>query len=83
MASLKYIDLGRTIISDGGLKHLHKQPLLERIWFNDTSISDVGLAELKKIPTLRFLHLRRTLVTAAGIAEIKEEIPELVIKEVN
>jgi hypothetical protein len=73
---LKYLSLkGR--VTDAGLAHVAKLPLLERLYLTGTSVTDTGMKALVGLTKLKVLGLSHTRVGNAGLATLKGGLPEL------
>ncbi|MCB1090081.1 MAG: hypothetical protein KDL87_01015 [Verrucomicrobiae bacterium] len=60
-----WLDLGRSQITDAGMKTVGKMRNLERLHLENTRVTDAGLAEVAKLPKLEYLNLYGTAVTSA------------------
>ena len=69
------LNLGRTQITDEGLKEVAKLQNLKLLFLSRTHITDAGLKELAKFQKLEILWLPGTQVTAEGVAELKKALP--------
>ena len=67
---VKWMDLARTQITDGGLAQLAAMKNLSRLHLENTKIGDAGLDHLKGLANLEYLNLYGTQVTDAGIAKL-------------
>lgn len=56
------LDLGRTQVSDSGLKSLNSMPRLVRLDLTGTQVTSTGLRAITRLPELRSLILVRTAV---------------------
>ncbi|MBI3856598.1 MAG: hypothetical protein HY293_13005 [Planctomycetes bacterium] len=65
------LDLGRTKVTDAGLKLVASCPALTWVDLHETAIGDAGLAALKGLLQLRTLNLYKTAVTDAGLASLE------------
>ena len=66
------VDLGKTEVTDAGLKDLKELKGLRTLNLSRTKITDTGLKDLKELRGLRFLALDRTQITDAGLKDLKE-----------
>lgn len=64
------LDLGRTAVTDAGLKTLATFPRLASLDLRQTQITDAGLAHLAAATHLRTLNLYGTSVTDAGLKHL-------------
>ncbi|MCA1964816.1 MAG: hypothetical protein LDL31_12805 [Prosthecobacter sp.] len=64
------LDLGRTVITDAGLKTVAALPRLAALDLRQTQITDAGLAALTGLKNLRTLNLFGTSVTDAGLQHL-------------
>ena len=62
--------LGRTDITDAGLKDVAKLQQLEGLWLTGTKITNAGLKDVAKLQKLTRLGLRETEITDAGLLEV-------------
>lgn len=69
-AELRQLLLGRTKITDVGLKSIAKLPRLYLLELSGTSITDTGISELSQLVRLKVLRFRGTVVTDKGIAQL-------------
>lgn len=69
-SEIKWMDLGRTQITDNGLAKLKGMKSLTRLHLENTQISDAGLAHLASLENLEYLNLYGTQVTDAGIQKL-------------
>jgi hypothetical protein len=67
---LAQIDLGRTAITDAGLKVIASFPRLALLDLRQTKVTDAGLAHLAKSTHLRSLNLYGTEVSDAGLKHL-------------
>jgi hypothetical protein len=64
------LNLGRTKITDDGLKALEGLKNLRKLHLENTHIGDAGLSHLKNLTTLEYLNLYGTQVTDSGLSEL-------------
>ncbi len=64
------LNLGRTQITNRGLKAVAAMTSLEKLWLDATAVTDAGLLELARLGKLRYLNLYGTAVTDAGLAHL-------------
>lgn len=64
------LDLGRTAITDAGLKIVAQLPRLAQLDLRQTKITDAGLESLSGLKNLQTLNLVGTEVTDAGLQQI-------------
>jgi hypothetical protein len=76
---LEILYLGRTRITDAGLKQLTGFPTLRNIGLSDTRVSDEGIRQLASLANLRTINVHRTQVTVTGGNDLKAALPQLVI----
>ena len=69
-AQVTRLELGRTKVTDAGLKSLTSFSKLTWLDLHETSVSDVGLAALKGLSELRSLNLFHTMVTDEGLGAL-------------
>ena len=74
---LRSLSLGRTKITDAGLKALAGLKELRTLDIGFTPITDAGLKELAGLKGLQILDLRKTKVSDAGVADMQNAMPEL------
>jgi uncharacterized membrane protein len=67
---LLWLNLGRTKITDEGLKVIGQLPALRQLHFDHTSIGDEGLKHLMTLTELSYLNLVGTKITDAGLAHL-------------
>jgi len=67
---IKWMDLGRTQITDKGLEKLKGMKSLTRLHLENTKVTDAGLEHLKGLENLEYLNLYGTQVTDAGIQKL-------------
>jgi hypothetical protein len=70
-AQITRLDLGKTKISDAGLRTLSGFTALTRLDLHGTAVSDAGLPSLKGLSELRSLNLFGTAVTDAGLPALE------------
>lgn len=70
LPDLQGLWLGRSAITDAGLKHAAGLKKLNVVGLIGTGITDAGLKELSGLPQLRNLFLSSTAITDAGLSEI-------------
>lgn len=59
--------LGKTGVTDRGLRSIVRLSGLKRLFLYDTAITDAGIEEIIKLPQLEELDLRNTKVTDEGL----------------
>jgi Leucine-rich repeat (LRR) protein len=69
-AEITYLVLGRTKITDVGLKEVAKLRQLTLLDLTGTQITDAGLKEVAKLQKLTRLDLGTTKITDAGLKEV-------------
>lgn len=67
---LVWLKLGKTKITDAGMKEISKLKNLNRIHLEYTSISDKGVKELTNLPYLEYVNLIGTKVGDEGLKDI-------------
>lgn len=72
LTSLKRLYLGRTDITNEGVRHLRGLRNLEVLFLDRTQIFDDGLAHLKELKNLRELSLQETKVVGPGLAHLTD-----------
>lgn len=75
-ANLRWLDLGGTAVTDGGLTNLAGMRNLTRLHLERTGIGDDGLAAIKSLQQLEYLNLYGTKVSGAGLDNLRE-LPKL------
>ncbi|MCE9567364.1 MAG: hypothetical protein K8U57_35635 [Planctomycetes bacterium] len=65
--SVVYLHLGKSALTDAGLKLLANSPRLKELDVSGTAITNAGLPLLKELAKLSELDLRNTKVTADGL----------------
>ncbi len=60
-----WLDIGRSQVSDAGMKTVAKMRNLERLHLENTAVTDAGLAHLTGLTKLEYLNLYGTEVTSA------------------
>jgi hypothetical protein len=77
------LDLGRTKISDTGLKFVSTCALLTKLDVHATAVTDAGLGSLSGLKELRSLNIYGTAVTDAGLASLEgmKTIEDLYLRE--
>ena len=68
--NIAQLDLGRTKITDAGLKTVAQLPRLAQLDLRQTSVTDAGLEALTKLKNLQSLNLYGTQVTDAGLKQL-------------
>ena len=76
---LESLWLGRTEITDAGLRHLKGLPALHYLNLNHTDITDAGLEHLEALTCLRCLVVGNTHVTDEGVKKLQEALPDCTI----
>jgi hypothetical protein len=61
---------GSKALTDAGLRHLARLPMLEHLDLSGTAITDAGLAVFRQLPALRTISLAMTAVSDAGVAHL-------------
>lgn len=67
---LRQLLLGRTKITDLGLKSIAKLPRLYLLELSGTKVTDAGISELAQLAPLKVLRFRGTAVSDKGIAQL-------------
>lgn len=67
---LRQLLLGRTMITDRGLKSVAQLPRLYLLELSGTRVTDAGLHELSKLAPLKVLRFRGTAVTDQGLSQL-------------
>ncbi len=76
-AEITYLVLGRTKITDVGLKEVAKLRQLTLLDLTGTQITDAGLKEVAKLQKLKELDLTNAkTVTKEGVAELQKALPK-------
>jgi hypothetical protein len=65
------LNLGRTKVTDDGLKAVEGLKNLRKLHLENTHIGDAGLSHLKSLTTLEYLNLYGTQVTDSGLSELE------------
>ena len=68
--NIAQLDLGRTKITDAGLKTVAQLPRLVQLDLRQTAVTDAGLEALTKLKNLQSLNLYGTQVTDAGLKQL-------------
>lgn|GEM_PF-7129303 len=68
-------ELGRTEITDTGLKHLREMAKLKAIELVGNELTGEGLVDLERMTNLKELKLHKTKVTDAGVADLEKSLP--------
>ena len=71
-----YLDLGRTVVTNDGMKSLARMKRLTHLDLRSTSVSDSGVKRVSSLPELRSLNLYDTDVTDESLSEIAK-LPKL------
>ena len=73
LETLKAVDFsGSKGLTDEGVRHLARMPLLERLDLSGTSVTDQGLGVLSNLPRLRTLSLAWTRVSDEGVRPLAQ-----------
>ncbi|KAA6441388.1 ribonuclease inhibitor [Dyadobacter flavalbus] len=67
---IAWLKLGKTKISDAGLKIIANFRNLSKLHLEHTAVTDAGLKELKNLPSLEYLNLVDTKISDAGLENI-------------
>lgn len=67
---LTEIDATSSGVTDGGLAHLTKLPLLKKLDLTSTKVTDQGVQHLAQVPSLESLALQGTAISDAGVASL-------------
>jgi hypothetical protein len=73
--------IGRTKITDNGLKNLKKFSKLRKISLFQTAVSDDGLKYLEKLPALEVLLMSGSRISEAGAEGLKKSLPKIRFSE--
>jgi len=68
--NIAQLDLGRTKITDAGLKTIGQLPRLAQLDLRQTGVTDAGLESLTALKNLQTLNLVSTAVTDAGLKQL-------------
>ncbi len=68
--NIAQLDLGRTAITDAGIKTLAQLPRLAQLDLRQTKITDAGLEPLTALKNLQMLNLVNTAITDAGVKQL-------------
>ncbi|MBX7209931.1 MAG: hypothetical protein K1X78_16560 [Verrucomicrobiaceae bacterium] len=68
--NIAQLDLGRTKITDAGIKTIAQLPRLVQLDLRQTAVTDAGLEPLTKLKNLQSLNLYGTQVTDAGLKQL-------------
>lgn len=68
--NIAQLDLGRTAITDAGLKTVAKLPRLAQLDLRQTKVTDAGLEPLTALKNLQILNLYGTEITDAGLKQL-------------
>jgi uncharacterized membrane protein len=69
--ALRWLDLGETAVTDGGLVALRGMKNLRRLHLDRTKITDAGLAHVAGLAQLESLNLHGTAITDAGLVHLR------------
>jgi mono/diheme cytochrome c family protein/uncharacterized membrane protein len=69
--ALRWLDLGETAVTDGGLAALRSMKNLRRLHLDRTTITDAGLAHVAGLTQLESLNLHGTSITDAGLVHLR------------
>ncbi|CAG5011670.1 hypothetical protein DYBT9275_04997 [Dyadobacter sp. CECT 9275] len=69
---IAWLKLGRTKISDNGLKELSKLKNLNKLHLEHTAVTDAGLVHLKDLSKLEYINLVDTKVTDSGLKSVMQ-----------
>lgn len=67
---IRWMDLARTKVGDGGLAHVAAMKHLARLHLENTAVTDTGLDHLKNLSELEYLNLYGTKVSDAGVMKL-------------
>ena len=67
---LTEINATSSSVTDSGLAHLSKLPLLKKLELTNTKVTDQGMQHLAQVPSLESLALQGTTVSDAGVASL-------------
>jgi uncharacterized membrane protein len=70
-ASIQWLDLGATGVTDPGLAPVATMHQLLRLHLDGTAVSDAGLASVTGLKRLQYLNLRGTRITDLGVAALR------------
>ena len=70
--------LGRTSVTDAGLKHIGRLTQLELLELSHTAVTDAGLDHLDGLKNLESIGVSGTRVTLEGFQRLKQALPQLV-----
>ncbi len=76
---LTHLNLGNTLITNRGLKHLQELEYLEYLNLFGTAVNDSAIVSIEKLPNLKRLFLWNTKVTESGVAQLQKTNPNLMI----
>ncbi|MGV3763029.1 c-type cytochrome domain-containing protein [Parapedobacter sp.] len=65
------LQLGRTAITDAGMAHIGKLPVLKKLHLEHTAVTDGGLAALAACAQLQYLNLSSTAIGNKGVDHLK------------
>lgn len=68
--NIAQLDLGRTAVTDAGLKTVASLPRLAQLDLRQTKVTDAGLESLTALKNLQTLNLVGTAVTDAGLKQL-------------
>jgi hypothetical protein len=71
-SELRQLLLGRTKVTDAGMKSVAKLPRLYLLEISGTAVTDAGIAALAPAPRLKVLRFRSTTVTDRGMDSLRE-----------
>jgi hypothetical protein len=70
------LSIGRTRITEAGVKSLGAKPQLTRLALQSLPVADATLAALEPLGNLEVLDLKETRVTAVGIERLQKALPK-------
>ena len=82
LPSVKYVHLGGSGVTDGGLQHISKLTSLERLGLEYTKVTNEGIAKLRNSRSLRRLYLNGLRIDDDGVSQL-EGLSNLEVVEVE
>lgn len=74
---LRFASLGRTKITDEGIRQFQGHPQMEAFFCGNTAITDESLTVFASMPNLKELHLNGTEVTEKGAKTFQARFPDI------
>ena len=71
LTQLRELGLGKTKVTDSGLRNLRNLTKLKELYLVETKITDAGMMNLQQLRKLQSLNLGDTKVTDGGLINLK------------